>query len=185
MLLKVADCTLVDCIYFNVIKMIKVCWALHECSITKHMQWQNLIFRTLSLSTNKSNSFRKWFSDSFWKLRCRCTYLSSKAKINNSTSFFCMRGWFSNHALKQNNNYIQLETEKNVLNSCYWLENQCQWLNQKNSYSTLKKKVAPTTWFQLNFHYLEQYIISVLVNFLCHRLLRSISSRTISVLLKD
>lgn len=48
-----------------------------------------------------------------------------------------------------------------------------------------KKLFVPTVSLQLNFHYLEQYIISVLLNLLSHSLLRVlVEIRTIYILLK-
>lgn len=48
-----------------------------------------------------------------------------------------------------------------------------------------KKLFVPTVSLQLNFHYLEQYIISVLLDLLSHSLLRVlVEIRTIYILLK-
>lgn len=111
---KVADYTLVNSIYFNRLKIIKVRWALHECSITKCMQWQNLIFCSLNLSIDKSDSsLRKLFSDRLWKLWYRCTYLSFKVKINNSTSFFACVADFQ--IMPWNKIIIICNTEKHAL----------------------------------------------------------------------
>lgn len=143
------------------------------------MQWQNLIFHNLNLSTDKrDSSFRKLFSVKLWKLWYRCTYLSSKAKINNSTSFFACVADFQ---IMPWNKIISIyNTEKNIPYSHHWLENYCQWLNQKNSKSTLKKikifnkyikkkkavPTAPTAWLQFNFHCLKQHIVNVPDNFI-------------------
>lgn len=75
-------------------------------NITKHMR-RNLIFHNLNLSTDRSNSSLEiYFLTSFESSHADVLICPLKPRYTTAQAFFCMHGWFSNHALKQPNNYI-------------------------------------------------------------------------------